>query len=215
MDIKTFKTMLDLHGADFSRWENIAPREAQDFMAESARAAALYKEAQELDQMLGMAEDHQPDPALLSRAMEKTEDREKPVRNKGQERRPENPLSAVLGRMFHPRFAPAFAAVIVMLALAGGFALQQGTNVSAPESSSAAQDVEQFMAQLEQQAAEAELLALLEMAANDVSSDEAEIEAFLDTLFEENPQAPPPAAEEQPDAEDLWDILFAEDTEQL
>lgn len=207
MDIKTFKKMLDLYGADLSRWEDADLRKAQDFMAESEKAAALYKDARELDEVLGMAEDHAPDPAILTRTVEKIDIREHSARG-GKSETERQSLQIFLESLFSTPAVPVLAGVVVFLAIISGFIFQQSANIS--DRSAAQQDVEQFLAQLEQVAAEEELISILDVAANETSAGEKEIEQFLDTLFDGEA-----VSDDSPGQEDLWNILFENDTQQL
>lgn len=69
MTIAQFKRMLELYGADITRWDGVASDEAKDLIRNSAAARALYKEAEELDDALDAFIPPPADAAILDRVM--------------------------------------------------------------------------------------------------------------------------------------------------
>lgn len=73
MNIKEFEKYLDTYGADFSRWPKLSAREAQNLTERDNRAAALYVQAQKLDEALSHYTVPEPDPGLSSRVSRRLE----------------------------------------------------------------------------------------------------------------------------------------------
>lgn len=181
MDEKNFEYLLDLHGADFSRWGADDAAAAQKFLETSAGARALLTKARALDDLLD-AHRPGPMPGMLAARVAHALDRP-PAINDNQHR-------AAAMRMRYAGLALAACAALVMLAqftdpvrgpVAGG--VRVAPVELAPDTALAAAEIDLFVMAMADTQMDDALETLSRKAASSV--DEDAVDLFIEDILDE------------------------------
>ncbi len=180
MDVKNFEYLLDLHGADFARWDKLDAAAARGLMAQSDAARDLFARAQALDALMAA---HAPGPMpdiLLARTMQAIERQAKPGSD--------NSRAAGMARLRYGGLALAACAALVMLAQFSGGDILSGTvapgvtRVAVVDESADRAEVELFVMAMADTMAETQI----EEAINDTKRDSVAPDAALVDIFVED-----------------------------